>query len=384
MEATFECVTCASTKPLAEKLTFPDGLLFCSECFERGCKSQFETALATITAWPVKYGTTILHPRDFPRMFDADFIERYEAREAEYDAVRNKRVRCQHLMDRRQSEDATYRPTDMLTADHRNYQPCGSFVGYEKPGRIQECSRCTGPTCMKCEVSFRPEIEEHTCPKRSVVQYNDLGRRGQDWQTCPRCDSKVQLRDGCNHLICAICFCSFCFICGEECAENSGHWLTDRPNPCPRWNQPLSEDAQFDRIATNEELVAEQLQTMQQLRIQDVDARGFIARTNNDIRNTTSQRDDVQRALNGLVQLGLGGGDVAASYRQQVNIFEGRLDDLRAARSEALADLRDSADQQRQIALWVESLPDLVEILGRRRDLWALMDEVAAGAVTTT
>lgn len=64
-----------------------------------------------------------------------------------------------------------------------------------------------------------------------------------------------------NHIRCARCDCSFCYICGEEAAASSTHW---RSPGCPRFNQPNAgageprprNDSDFDE--EDEELAARQ------------------------------------------------------------------------------------------------------------------------------
>jgi len=55
---------------------------------------------------------------------------------------------------------------------------------------------------------------------------------GRDYQTCPTCTTAIALEEGCNHMVCQ-CGTNFCFVCGEEAREGSGHWNSGR---CPRYN----------------------------------------------------------------------------------------------------------------------------------------------------
>lgn len=71
--------------------------------------------------------------------------------------------------------------------------------------------------------------------------------RGKDYQVCPGCSKIVQLRDGCNHIVC-VCLTGFCFICGTQVTHGSDHWAFTQgtPSTCPRFGQPNSDRAIFD------------------------------------------------------------------------------------------------------------------------------------------
>ncbi|KAM0690115.1 hypothetical protein Q7P36_008882 [Cladosporium allicinum] len=53
-------------------------------------------------------------------------------------------------------------------------------------------------------------------------------------QICPnpKCKKLIGLKEGCNHVICGACTQNFCFICGNEARDHSGHWA---PGGCPRF-----------------------------------------------------------------------------------------------------------------------------------------------------
>ncbi|GAB7332685.1 hypothetical protein MBLNU13_g04435t2 [Cladosporium sp. NU13] len=67
--------------------------------------------------------------------------------------------------------------------------------------------------------------------------------RGRDFQVCPGCSNIITLKKGCNHISC-VCSAQFCFICGQVAQHSGDHF---RKESCPRWGQPTSEQAMFDR-----------------------------------------------------------------------------------------------------------------------------------------
>jgi hypothetical protein len=103
------------------------------------------------------------------------------------------------------------------------------------------------------EHDFRTKYEEHRVKyERDLKALNDatldamvpegLVRRV-DFQRCSKCKIAIGLRDGCNHMACTKCGHNFCYICGEDAREDSGHWS---PGGCPRYGQPGQQNAIFD------------------------------------------------------------------------------------------------------------------------------------------
>jgi hypothetical protein len=62
-------------------------------------------------------------------------------------------------------------------------------------------------------------------------------------QFCPGCKKIGGLEDGCNHIVCKACHTNFCFLCGKEARDHSGHW---KQGGCPRYGTSDSARAIFD------------------------------------------------------------------------------------------------------------------------------------------
>lgn len=78
---------------------------------------------------------------------------------------------------------------------------------------------------------------------------------GKDVQPCPECKTPWGLKEGCNHMTCKTCNTSYCFICGKEALEKSGHW-SNRQNggSCPRWGRLDDESGIYDNEQEEEEV----------------------------------------------------------------------------------------------------------------------------------
>jgi len=53
---------------------------------------------------------------------------------------------------------------------------------------------------------------------------------GRNLYFCPKCKTKVEKVDGCNHMICIICNYEFCWICGGPYSDN--HFVPFNPMGC--------------------------------------------------------------------------------------------------------------------------------------------------------
>jgi hypothetical protein len=77
---------------------------------------------------------------------------------------------------------------------------------------------------------------------------------GKDIQPCPGCKAPWCLQDGCNHMTCPTCGTNYCFICGKEASDNSGHWRDPQDGgSCPRYNSPDAGNAIYDGRETIED-----------------------------------------------------------------------------------------------------------------------------------
>ena len=207
----WEC--CACTQAYVDfTATWIDGEEpICSSCLKKMFKSAFESEYS----YPPRWGGYVLHPKDFKHIIDKSFIEKYEKREQEYETPARTRLYCD----------------------------CGSFLGASVEGKgdsqvsvVMVCRKCNIFMCMKCSTPHKDAAKAlyHDCSailkKRKVAElaseseaFHGL-KPGVDHQICPSqgCGRRVQLRDACNHMTC-LCGTDFCFVCGVEAEEESGH-----------------------------------------------------------------------------------------------------------------------------------------------------------------
>ena len=123
---------------------------------------------------------------------------------------------------------------------------CGACVGRRTAeSSVTTCPTCSGRICTACGNSTRT-CGTHDCCSSNAPKSPDAFDglvRGRDYQLCPGCSTRIELRDGCNHMTCehGTCRTQFCYICGQPAAENSGHWPA--PSTCPRYGLPGAPNA---------------------------------------------------------------------------------------------------------------------------------------------
>ncbi|KAK3677819.1 hypothetical protein LTR78_002669 [Recurvomyces mirabilis] len=218
---------------------------FCTACI----KQLFDKALAHEFHWPAKSHRTVLHPTQFPHVVSVGFITAYKADEREYKCENFRRGYC---------------AGSVSAADGKGEaKPYGIFVGRLHYGEdpnvyaVSSCASCKQMSCLNCGHGLErlTDLGYHDCvtrislalekaKKEENVAFAGL-RQGRDFQICPNesCQRRIQLSEACNHVVCAYCGMSFCFVCGTPQAEDGGHW---QRSGYPRYNLPGEEGARHD------------------------------------------------------------------------------------------------------------------------------------------
>ncbi|TKA77564.1 hypothetical protein B0A55_06631 [Friedmanniomyces simplex] len=186
-----------------------------------GCiTGMLERALAFEINYPPTWGSAKLHPTYFNHVVSAHFIQRFATRERGFVGTLRREIHEIVLM-------------------------------------VTSYGACAGLTCLECGAALAhisSALARH-CEARITeaksVQDEEMKEalegleQGPHWQRCPNeaCDRRMELGEACNHLICAFCLTSFCFVCGTRQDESSGHW---RKGGCPRYNFPGDGNAGYD------------------------------------------------------------------------------------------------------------------------------------------
>lgn len=77
--------------------------------------------------------------------------------------------------------------------------------------RLVECLRCKGLICFEC----REAEHSGTCEENTKQLYAKIFKGANiDLGFCPKCKTKVEKIEGCNHMTCYICKFQWCWLCG--------------------------------------------------------------------------------------------------------------------------------------------------------------------------
>ncbi|KAK5114388.1 hypothetical protein LTR85_010210 [Meristemomyces frigidus] len=250
----FTCGVCCDDRAKGAPYVLAAGDSVCKECFLTGIKPMFLAAVKNENDYPVPWGNTVLHPKDFPE-FDDQFRKEWEFKKAEYETPRAYRIYCRHrfFIDAKGHKMLVARThADIVRAAIRRECVTGEeswFLGSlaQTRGSQIHCPRCERWSCGSCGSSRATRGERHDCrpPKGTEGVDANLGVRGLDYQICPNpaCAIPTVLSDGCNTIVCR-CRTHFCFICGKMAHHDSDHWTG---SGCPRWNQPGTARAHNDQ-----------------------------------------------------------------------------------------------------------------------------------------
>lgn len=285
MENTFSppnwaCSVCAEDFE-SFSATYIDHEPLCKSCIQK----LFQRAYDQEINYPAQWQHRDLLVRHCDHVLSEEFIAKYEMRMEEYDCPIAERIYCEHPV-RRGDAFADLTPvvldTPLLFTAARKSKPsseteeaiariedavggrsiiptCGNFIGRRADANqsqtiLSRCTSCRGFLCMTCGKVFVSESARHTRHScASVVAIKEKAKaeafggleRGKAWQQCPnaKCKQRLELQAACNHMTCAWCKAGFCFICGEEAADGSGHWNI---GGCPRYKHPDDWNPGFD------------------------------------------------------------------------------------------------------------------------------------------
>lgn len=215
----FECGICAEDHTISSsnciRMTDAEEDRICRECFEGSVIDGFRQAINNPIEYPYYWGEQAIYLQNFrnhiPDAVWSELTAAYEARKEELETPMTQRLYC---------------------------RLCGAFASKRSSGGNTQCPGCSQQICAECGQSSGP----HNCDDETDENLKGL-QRGKHYQRCPGCRAPHQLADGCNHIVCP-CRTNYCFICGREAHPDSGHWSAG--NLCPRYNQPGTENAQYD------------------------------------------------------------------------------------------------------------------------------------------
>ena len=128
-------------------------------------------------------------------------------------------------------------------------------VAGEDFSRIAQCNKCTTRFCLRCgEEPHSPASCEE------LVKWNEKCRNESEtanWilantKPCPKCSSRIEKNQGCNHMSCPQCKFEFCWICLADWSEHGAN--TGGYYKCNRFDASTGGDDQSDASRAKREL----------------------------------------------------------------------------------------------------------------------------------
>ncbi|KAK3711659.1 hypothetical protein LTR37_009435 [Vermiconidia calcicola] len=231
----FECSVCCDDVEEVPKLI--DNSPVCRECITTDIIPKFHEALKFEAQYPAEWGVGVeLDPQDFSAYFEdfGSFIKAWEKKKPEYKMPVQDRLYCRDC-------------GAFLRA--RSKAPQGSNIVY------RPCPSCRKWCCGRCGTAH----EQRAPKKKCNIDLADLAIDGMDdVKRCPNqtCSAIIELKDGCNHVVCSVCKTRFCFICRAANPPRE-HWNPGMP--CPRFNKPGAANALYNDQVRDEDVIGEEL-----------------------------------------------------------------------------------------------------------------------------
>ena len=251
MNGQHACIICWTEEPENKtRLVGPHRV--CNNCAEGPISDRLRQSLKAEYIYPFQIEGHDVDTESLRDLLGDDFAEAYRKRGEEFSIPPRQRIHCTQKilestapmpgMAHKQTQD---QPSLALSrAGIREAEEmrwpltiCGAVVG-----RKDESDRLP-PHCWRCQGAISYDGSNGSNGSNAFRGLT----LGIDYQRCPNpsCRTRYELKDGCNHMKCAMCKEEFCFICGKAGTDNaSGHW--NLGNPCPRYGQPGADHVIYD------------------------------------------------------------------------------------------------------------------------------------------
>ncbi|KAH8681344.1 hypothetical protein BX600DRAFT_376022 [Xylariales sp. PMI_506] len=193
-----ECVACLDDEmPSSRTAKLKCGHRMCHGCMKR----VFKVSIKDPAHMPPKCCTGDPIPvKHVDRLFDMNFKKTWNQKFAEYS-----------------TQNRIYCPS----------RKCGEWI---KPDRIHKfkdgrkqarCGNCKTEVCCVCNGKWH---RSRDCPRDEATSEILRQAKENGWQRCYSCKTMVELKEGCNHMICR-CGSEFCMICGAKWKSCECPWF---------------------------------------------------------------------------------------------------------------------------------------------------------------
>lgn len=225
------CRICFSE--VSEVLRAPCGHAFCAECYEGYLANKVDEGSACVlTTCPSEKCSTLVPPQLWSTAVGRDELEKYQ------------RYRIDNFISF--SKNLRWCPAPK----------CGRIVQAGSGAASVRCGPggCGFWFCMKCGEEAHQPASCQLMMKWSEKCQNESETA--NWilantKRCPKCQTRIEKNQGCNHMVCSQCKFDFCWVCLGDWAEHSaatgGYYKCNKYDPQKASNEDESDTARAKR-----------------------------------------------------------------------------------------------------------------------------------------
>ena len=104
---------------------------------------------------------------------------------------------------------------------------CEGYIKRDKNSNKLICGKCNQAMCFLCRNAWH---EAQTCEEAMKMEFKKYIERVVV-KECPKCKSKIEKSEGCNHMSCSRCNYQFCWLCLKKYSQN--HYKSYNLFGCP-------------------------------------------------------------------------------------------------------------------------------------------------------
>ena len=196
-----KCLICTDRVAYSYALQTPCGHHYCKECI----KDLIQAYTRDESLHPLRCCQMEIPINSVAQYISPNLKKIFDAKHAEFSVLAKDRIYCCH-------------PT------------CSTFLGssvrwkYITNSVLCTALDCRALTCPRCKETAHPN-DPDCAVNKSTIELRALAQT-QGWQTCPGCQTLVELNHGCYHMTCR-CRTQFCYLCAVP-------W---KGCTCPQWDE---------------------------------------------------------------------------------------------------------------------------------------------------
>ena len=123
---------------------------------------------------------------------------------------------------------------------------CNTVIRNNAMAKKIKCQNCGNEMCFDCRGAWHGKMSCEQALDKEIKVYS----KQKNVKLCPKCKSRIEKNEGCNHMTCSRCNYQFCWLCGGH--YTSSHFdisTASNPNPwgCPGM-QNLENEAEYRRF----------------------------------------------------------------------------------------------------------------------------------------